>query len=549
MTPKKALPLVLLAAAFAGTIAAQTPPDCSFTFTTTTDATQNGIPNLSNQTPCVNWRITFTATGTRTGTVTFQTSPDNSSFTSVPNTICAANLQPPCLFQGTNPLTGTAQGMSYFSSYGNYVRVTVTGSAGVGNLIVRGYGAKGASASGPAIPGVIIAGAQLVYYQTNTASDIATYLQQTALPFSPKTTLPFAGLANGADTLQNWATNAGVPNLTFIPAGAYLYHTHASRTGAAGTVTLSAQFWEVSALGVDIGQIGQTESSTPLTTIETEYTLAFANGNVYTLASAASRVVARVIARVTAAAGPTVNLFVGGTADSHIALPSNTVDASTFVPYTGATADLNLGSHNLFVAGLPISVNFGSLSVGKAPFDGVSANHFIGNAGGTSIAVNEPVTFTGNLIDLQIAGSKLFSVNISNVLANVPFTSTTAHAGVLTDSTFTSSWIQTGTSQQTKAFQILPTYNQPSATSVANTDLLVNRTQTNLGTTPGAQKLIDLQVATATKFSVDNVGTITTIGGLDNAALCTSAIAGGVRQIGHCTSIVGAGGTCTCVVP
>jgi hypothetical protein len=51
------------------------------------------------------------------------------------------------MLQGTNPLTGTAQGMAYFSSYGNYVRVITSGSSGTGTGAVRGYGAKGASAT------------------------------------------------------------------------------------------------------------------------------------------------------------------------------------------------------------------------------------------------------------------------------------------------------------------------------------------------------------------------------------------------------------------
>jgi len=38
-------------------------------------------------------------------------------------------------------------------------------------------------------------------------------------------------------------------------------------------------------------------------------------------------------------------------------------------------------------------------------------------------------------------------------------------------------------------------------------------------------------------------------GGLDNAGLCSMPAVGGVRNIGHCTSVLGVGGTCTCVFP
>ena len=197
----------------------------------------------------------------------------------------------------------------------------------------------------------------LTYYLTPTASSIATYLQQTVSPYSPKTTLPYAAIPIGTDTLQNWATNAGNPNLSFIPAGIYVFHVHALNSSG-GNVKVFAQFWEVSALGVDIAQIGQTESSVQLTNVETEYSLVFADGNVYTLGSTASRIVVRLFAVVTGFAA-NVQVFVGGTADSHISLPSNTVDSTFFVPYTGATADVTLGAHGLTV---------GSSAVGNSDF-------------------------------------------------------------------------------------------------------------------------------------------------------------------------------------
>ena len=192
------------------------------------------------------------------------------------------------------------------------------------------------------------ASGSLTYYFTNTASSIATYLQQTSAPFSPKTTLSYASLPTGTDTLKNWATNASVPGLTFIPAGVYVFHVHALRTGG-GTVTVHCQFWEVGASGVDIAEIGQSEDTPPLGTGELEYELAYVDGNTYTMASTASRIVARVFA-VVSGSSPTVEIFVGGTADSHISLPSNTVDATNFVPYSGATQNLDLGAFNILAA-------------------------------------------------------------------------------------------------------------------------------------------------------------------------------------------------------
>lgn len=77
--------------------------------------------------------------------------------------------------------------------------------------------------------------------------------------------------------------------------------------------------------------------------------------------------------------------------------------------------------------------------------------------------------------------------------------------------------ISTATSGTGAVISILPTYNQSSGTA-ANTDLLINRTQTAIGS--GAQLLIDAQVGSASQFSVSNAGII-------NACASTATPAGG----------------------
>jgi hypothetical protein len=142
-TLRKAMPLIILCAALAGLpLAAQ---DCSFTFAFTGNATQTAVSNISGNVPCVNWRITLSATGSLSTTATFYTSPDNSVFTAVPNTVCSSTVQPPCILQGANPIVGT-QGMMYVAAYGAFVRIVTTSSSGTGSGTIRGYGAKGASA-------------------------------------------------------------------------------------------------------------------------------------------------------------------------------------------------------------------------------------------------------------------------------------------------------------------------------------------------------------------------------------------------------------------
>jgi hypothetical protein len=157
-TIRKALPFLLLLAAvlaFQGlsqqptirTVHAQSQPDCSYIFTFTGNSNQTGQDNRPTTHPCIAFRVTYTTTGTLTATVAFQTSPDNVTFTSVPNTICSAAVQPPCLTDGVNPTATGRTGTMAVRAYDAWTRITTASSSGAGAGTVTVYGYKGTSAS------------------------------------------------------------------------------------------------------------------------------------------------------------------------------------------------------------------------------------------------------------------------------------------------------------------------------------------------------------------------------------------------------------------
>jgi hypothetical protein len=99
--------------------------------------------------------------------------------------------------------------------------------------------------------------------------------------------------------------------------------------------------------------------------------------------------------------------------------------------------------------------------------------------------------------------------------ANFPFvwfpgSSSTAGRVVYSMNGATSS----ATSGTNIGLNLTPTYNQTSGTA-ANTDLLVNRTQTAVGS--GTQRLLDLQVGGVSQFSVSNTGVVLASNGSSTA--------------------------------
>jgi hypothetical protein len=145
------------------------------------------------------------------------------------------------------------------------------------------------------------------------------------------------------------------------------------------------------------------------------------------------------------------------------------------------------------------------------------------NAAGTTLA---SMSSAGALsvAGLALNGNPIAAVNAISYIANFslqlnPATHTAAIAG--------------GAS-----VRVNPTYNV-GGTGVANTDLLVNRTETSLGTSPGTQLLLDLQVGGSSKFRVDTSGSIVGVLTTPASAAATGAagaIAWDANYIYVCTA-------------
>ena len=419
-------------------LAAQVPCGTNGQFTAI--GVSNVINNTVNQ--CYVWRVSYTTQGLSALSVQLESSPDGTTWSAFSGTEVT---------DGANPNTTIDAGLIGVKATGAFVRLHLTAKTGSGTVTYRVWGANSASVAGLANGGSgggfanpmttlgdmiyedstpaanRVAGnttaslecllqigdgtfsaspywdtcptqANATYYFTDTASSpTATYLQMTAMHPAVLASLSHAGVASNA-VLNNFATNAGTPGVTTIPPGAFDCHVRSYKAGGS-TTTLYCEIWEVSATEVDIARIGTTEQSPPLTTFETGYDLHYIQNGTYTLTSSASRIVARVWENSVAA--PTIVLTVGGTSDAHLELPSNTLDITNFVPYTGATTNVALGVNG--ITGAPFTGDSGAggtTGLVTSPAAGDFASGKFLNAGGTwtvppgTGAISPPVTFT-----------------------------------------------------------------------------------------------------------------------------------------------------------
>jgi len=209
------------------------------------------------------------------------------------------------------------------------------------------------------------------------------------------------------------------------------------------------------------------------------------------------------------------NLVVGGTFSAPI--PAGNVTPGVFNSLqgggTGSYAFLgNLGIATSSQVGLPqtLSVYGGGYFSGNVGIGTTSPSQLlaVGNNNQFTVSPTGDVignTFTATAGDNGLRSLKLQTNQIdsysADVALNIVGRSWNNGTNITGIQLGAATW--TITSGQVKSVVIMPTYNQSAATT-SNTDLLINRTETAVGT--GAQYLLDAQVNGISKFNVSNIG-------------------------------------------
>ena len=176
-------------------------------------------------------------------------------------------------------------------------------------------------------------------------SDIATYYKMIGANYTSSNNIPNLAVTNG-QLLATFATEPSNPNRTFIPDGQYSCHIHAAKVGGTKNAQVYAEIWEANSSGVDIAKITTLGTSVILTGVSAEYLIATSLSSNYVLTSTSSRIVTKVYAIVSGGgSAPDVTLYMSPTEDSRTNLPAPIIDVTNYVPYNGATSNLNLASY------------------------------------------------------------------------------------------------------------------------------------------------------------------------------------------------------------
>lgn len=131
---------------------------------------------------------------------------------------------------------------------------------------------------------------------------------------------------------------------------------------------------------------------------------------------------------------------------------------------------------------------------------GTHSDRFFVSAAGTASATER---FLSNRYEVSGANGSVYSIGTAQLFLNGSTFGPTP--SIAMNQVNASGRTYTNTSGTSAAFYIYPTYNQTSGTA-ANTDLVINRTETAVGS--GEQLLADFQVGGTSKFKVRNGGLV-----------------------------------------
>ena len=272
------------------------------------------------------------------------------------------------------------------------------------------------------------------YFFTNTVD--GSYLDMVNSTSTVTTySTPYTAVAT--DTLlQSWVTPTGFPNLTNIPAGIWKFHIDANKTAGTKDIALYAKVYKLS--GVTETLLFTTQNSENITSSSStnyqEMDWDYYDASAVSLLST-DRIIVKIYTSTSGlGTDPSGSIFYLNSTQSRVEFPSSTVSVDNFVPYVGATKNVDLGLFNASSTQSTIS-------------DKLWLNTYTGLLKGTSgligtatagVDYESPLTFTYPLIRSTNTISSALATTTSNTWAG---TQTFDNASTTLQSIANSLWV------------------------------------------------------------------------------------------------------------
>ena len=252
----------------------------------------------------------------------------------------------------------------------------------------------------------------LALFLLNNASDIAgSKILFTDVGVATAVTLSKAITATGTE-YQNWTTNDGVPNLHELLDGVNEMHVHARVTGP-GTkdTTLLWKLWQNDTSG-NMNLLFTSEESSILTTTLSAINIHM-TVNEHAL-NLSDRLTIQLIANIAGAGGnPTVEVQIEGVTASRVELVVPGANVGTFVPYSGAIRNLDLGDWNF---------STDAYFVGDGSFlTGITVTE------SDPLAYNGTLAYLSDILGWSYYNSSDFDINDYRLLTNFSFINATSY--------------------------------------------------------------------------------------------------------------------------
>lgn len=250
------------------------------------------------------------------------------------------------------------------------------------------------------------------YMLANAVSDIGGYYQAVALnAYTAAAALVLPTAASTTPALMgSFASNIGYPNISVIPSG--LFNVHYETQKSAGSINYYTYFelYKRDAGGTET-LLGTSDPST-----QTSVNTLVSNNITIPITSpipflTTDRGVIKIYV-VTLSSTSTVSLRVDDSTSARIELPAATVDATNFVPYNGATTNLDMGIHNITTTGTIGASNLSGTNTGDLSTQGQSEG---------SPTVVSKLLAQFNQLTTVASGERLFEGGNGNELVNPSF--------------------------------------------------------------------------------------------------------------------------------